>query len=293
MKPASFDYIRPKTIEEAVAALATGGGDAKVLAGGQSLVPMLNFRIANPQTLVDLNRIDGMRYLVVENGRLRIGMLARHLDLETDPKIMEQLPLLSHVAKSIAHRAIRNRGTFVGSVCHNDPSAEWPLMCTLLDAEMILQSPRGTRSVAAKDFFVGYLTTALAEDELVSEISLTVPDAGDVWGFHEFARRKGDFAIASAAAVLRVVDGKVQHARLSVGGVGASAYRDERAETVLIGHAPTTDLLRSAADAVSENADPTSDLHATAEYRRHLVGEMAMRALKDAAEKADRQGGGK
>lgn len=291
MKPAAFDYIRPSTVEEAVSALAERDGDAKVLAGGQSLVPMLNFRIAAPGALVDINRIEGMRYLTFEGDRLRIGMLTRHLDLETDPEVADRIPLLPFVAKNIAHRAIRNRGTFVGSVCHNDPSAEWPLMCTLLDGEMVLQGPAGARTVSAKEFFVGYLTTALEENELVREISLTVPDQSDGWGFHEFTRRKGDFAIASAAAVLRVSDGRIESARLALGGVAASAYRDQETEKVLIGNAPSEELWKEAAASVSANAEPTSDLHATADYRRHLAGEMAVRALRDAAAHNNQTGG--
>src|SRR6516165_707260 len=199
MKPAAFDYVPADSVAMAIDALAQAGGDGKILAGGQSLVPMLNFRLVRPSVLVDINRIPGLGFIVADEEAIRIGALTRHYQLETSPVIATHLPALSHAMTYVAHLAIRNRGTIGGSLCHADPAAELPMMALLLDAELETRPAEGVRRIAARDFFVGALTTALAETEIVTAIHLPALPPRCGWGFEEFALRAGDFAFAAAA----------------------------------------------------------------------------------------------
>ncbi|MEM7017259.1 MAG: FAD binding domain-containing protein [Pseudomonadota bacterium] len=284
MKPAKFEYTKPASIEEALSLLTESGDDAKVLAGGQSLVPMMNLRLMRPERIVDINGLSSERFVHIEDNAINIGMLARHADFENNSALDAKLPVLGHVVKDIAHRAIRNRGTFAGSLSHNDPSAEWPLMAVLLDAEITLQNAESTRQLTAKDFLVSYLTTALEPDELLCNVSIPVPDANWGWAFTEFNRRLGDFAIASAAAFIGLKDGQIEHARLALGGVDYTAHRQTDVEAMLIGEVPNDELWAEAGALVSKTVDPSSDLQATAMFRRHLSNELTQRVLTEAAQ---------
>ena len=282
MKPAKFDYVVPRTLEEATAALATANGDGKILAGGQSLVPMLNFRLLKPALLVDINRIPGLAFIEEEPQAIRVGALIRHRQLETSPIIARHLPVLSEAMKHVAHLAIRNRGTIGGSLAHADPAAELPMLARLLDAELVISSCSGTRRVAASDFFKDALTVDLTDDDIVTEIALPKLTPGTGWAFEEVSRRAGDFALAATAVTIGVTDGAVSEARIAVTGVGSKPLRISEAETLLVGHAPNAELIAEVSTLVRALVEPNTDLHASAGYRRHLIGVLVGRAL-DAA----------
>ena len=233
MKPPVFDYIAPTSIETAVAALAEAGGDGKILAGGQSLMPMLNFRLLRPSILVDINRIPGLGFIEEATDRLRIGALTRHFALETSPLVARHLPVLSCAMTHVAHLAIRNRGTIGGSLSHADPAAELPMMALLLDAKLHIASASGTRVAAAREFFLDTMTVDLDGTELLTEIVLPKLPPHTGWGFEEVARRHGDFALAAVAATLTVSDGKIAQARIALTGVGPTALRAAAAEVAV------------------------------------------------------------
>ena len=277
MKPAAFEYIVADSVEMAVASLAQAG-DAKIIAGGQSLVPMLNFRLLRPSVLVDINRIPDIAYVREDGGVIRIGALTRHHRLETSPVIARHFPVLTEAMAHVAHLAIRNRGTIGGSLSHADPAAELPMMALLLDAELRVVSASGARTVAARDFFRDALSVDLAEDEIVTEVVLPkLPNTG--WGFAEVARRSGDFALAAVAATLTLSDGKIARARVAMTGVAPTARRVTEAERLLIGQRLDDGVDSDVIEAVRAASEPPTDLHASAEYRRHLVGVLAGRAL--------------
>jgi CO/xanthine dehydrogenase FAD-binding subunit len=277
MKPAAFEYIVADSVEMAVASLAQAG-DAKIIAGGQSLVPMLNFRLLRPSVLVDINRIPDLAYVREDGGVIRIGALTRHHRLETSPVIARHFPVLTEAMAHVAHLAIRNRGTIGGSLSHADPAAELPMMALLLDAELRVVSASGARTVAARDFFRDALSVDLAEDEIVTEVVLPkLPNTG--WGFAEVARRSGDFALAAVAATLTLSDGKIARARVAMTGVAPTARRVTEAERLLIGQRLDDGVDSDVIEAVRAASEPPTDLHASAEYRRHLVGVLAGRAL--------------
>ena len=281
MKPAAFEYIVADSVEMAVASLAQAG-DAKIIAGGQSLVPMLNFRLLRPSVLVDINRIPNLAYVREDGGVVRIGALTRHHQLETSPVIARHFPVLTEAMAHVAHLAIRNRGTIGGSLSHADPAAELPMMALLLDAELRVVSAKGARTVAARDFFRDALSVDLAEDEIVTEVVLPKlpPDTG--WGFAEVARRSGDFALAAVAVTLTLSDGKIAQARIAMTGVAPTARRVTEAEMLLIGQRLDDGVDSDVIEAVRAATEPPTDLHASAEYRRHLVGVLAGRALAGA-----------
>jgi len=277
MKPAAFEYIVADSVEMAVASLAQAG-DAKIIAGGQSLVPMLNFRLLRPSVLVDINRIPNLAYVREDGGVVRIGALTRHHQLETSPVIARHFPVLTEAMAHVAHLAIRNRGTIGGSLSHADPAAELPMMALLLDAELRVVSASGARTVAARDFFRDALSVDLAEDEIVTEVVLPkLPNTG--WGFAEVARRSGDFALAAVAVTLTLSDGKIAQARIAMTGVAPTARRVTEAEMLLIGQRLDDGVDSDVIEAVRAATEPPTDLHASAEYRRHLVGVLAGRAL--------------
>jgi len=287
MKPAAFDYIAADSIAMAVAALAQAGDDAKIIAGGQSLVPMLNFRMLRPSILVDINRIAGLDVIDETSDAIRIGALTRHYQLETSPLIARNLPVLSRAMTHVAHLAIRNRGTIGGSLAHADPAAELPMMALLLDAELRVASGCGERTVAARDFFLGALTVDLAPGEIITGIELPKLQPHTGWGFEEVARRHGDFALAAVAATLTVSNGAIEQARIALTGVGPTALRATKAEGLLIGHALEPDLTHRVIDAVRATIEPETDLHASSDYRRHLAGVLTGRALAAARRRAN------
>jgi CO/xanthine dehydrogenase FAD-binding subunit len=286
MKPPAFKYIAARTVDEALGLLGSEGERAKILAGGQSLTPMLNFRLAHPEVLVDINRIKELEFVTERDGGLAIGCLTRHRTIETSSSIRKQYPILSAAAEQVAHVAIRTRGTFGGSLAHADPAAEFPVIALLLDATMNLRGPKGTRSLPAKEFFVNLFSTALQPDELLVEVRIPRWPAGRGWGFHELSRRPGDFAIAIVAAAVTMERGKFKEVRIGMGGVGPTALRASKAEQLLKDQAPDDGALQAAGQAASEASDPPDDIHGSAEFRRHAVEVLTRRALKDAVERA-------
>ena len=286
MKPASFDYIAADSLDMAVAALAAAGADAKIIAGGQSLVPMLNFRLLRPSILVDINRIPGLAFIAETENDIRVGALTRHHQLETSPVIARHLPVLSCAMTHVAHLAIRNRGSIGGSLSHGDPAAELPMLALLLDAELHIASASAKRTIAARDFFLDALTVDLAGGDIVTEIALPKLPPQTGWGFAEVARRRGDFALAAVAVILTVVAGAIAQARIALTGVGPTALRAVAAEALLVGHALEPDQTSRAIDGVRAAIEPETDLHASADYRRHLAGVLTGRALAAAWRRA-------
>jgi CO/xanthine dehydrogenase FAD-binding subunit len=287
MKPPAFDYIAADSIAMAVEALAQAGDDAKIIAGGQSLVPMLNFRMLRPSILVDINRIAGLDVIEETGEAIRVGALTRHYQLETSPLIARHLPVLSCAMTHVAHLAIRNRGTIAGSLAHADPAAELPMMALLLDAELRVASASGERTIAARDFFLGALTVDLAASEIVTEVMLPKLPRRTGWGFEEVARRHGDFALAAVAATLTMSGGAIEQARIALTGVGPTALRATEAEGLLIGRTLEPDLASRVIAAVRATIKPETDLHASSDYRRHLAGVLTGRALVAAWRRAN------
>src|SRR5574338_829492 len=233
MKPAAFEYVVADSVVQAVTALSKAGGEAKILAGGQSLVPMLNFRLVRPAILVDINRIPGLAFIEETHNTIRVGALTRHHQLETSPLVARHLPVLASAMTHVAHLAIRNRGTIGGSLSHADPAAELPMMALLLNARLHVVSGKGERTVAASEFFRDALTVDLTEDEMVTEIHLSKLPPATGWGFEEVARRAGDFALAAVAATVTVSGGKVAEAGIALTGVGPTPVRAQKAEALL------------------------------------------------------------
>ena len=287
MKPPAFEYLAASSVEEAVAALAAHDGDAKVIAGGQSLVPMLNFRLLEPALLIDINRVPGLSFIETDGDGLRIGALTRHHALETSDLVRERFPVLSEAMRHVAHLAIRNRGTIGGSLSHADPAAELPMMTMLLDATVIAAGSNSTREIPASDFFEGALATTLGQDEMVTEIRFPPLAAGTGWGFEEIAQRAGDYALAAAAATVTLSGSTAGEVRLAMTGVGETPLRIGDAETALIGTAFAESDIENAVAAVAEAVDPMSDVHASADYRRHLAQALARRVLASAWRRAN------
>ncbi|MBV8753371.1 MAG: xanthine dehydrogenase family protein subunit M [Hyphomicrobiales bacterium] len=286
MKPVAFDYVLAESIDTTVAALAAAGGEAKILAGGQSLVPMLNFRLLRPAILVDINRIPDLAFIDERADHIAIGALTRHYRLETSPIIAEHFPVVAEAMRHVAHLAIRNRGTIGGSLSHADPAAELPMLALLLDATLHVVSPTGPRAIAAWDFFLGPLTVDLAADEMLTRV--TIPKLPPVtgWSFVEVARRTGDFALAAVAVTLTLRDGLIGEARIAMTGIDETPKRADEAEALLAGRKLTADLIDAAIAAVRANVNPPTDLHASSDYRRHLIGVLTGRALADAWRRA-------
>jgi CO/xanthine dehydrogenase FAD-binding subunit len=279
MKPPEFDYIVATDCDTAVAALARAGGEAKILAGGQSLMPMLNFRLLHPSILVDINRIPGLGFIDETPDSIRIGALTRHFQLETSSLIAQHFPVLSCAVAHVGHLAIRNRGTIGGSLSHADPAAELPMMAVLLDATLRIVSAAGSRSAAARDFFLDAMTVDLNGTELLTEVVLPKLPAQTGWGFEEIVRRHGDFALAAAAATLTLSGNEIVQARIALTGVGPTPLRAADAESLLVGRGFDESLCRRAIAAVREAISPETDLHASADLRRHLAGVLTSRAL--------------
>jgi CO/xanthine dehydrogenase FAD-binding subunit len=280
MKPAPFEYHRPDTVDEALALLAQHGWDAKLLAGGQSLVPAMNFRLAQPGVLIDLNRIPGLDYIRERDGGLRIGTMARQGVAERSGLIARAAPLVAEALPLVAHPQIRNRGTMGGSIAHADPAAELPAVMLALDARFHVMGPNGSRTVAADEFFTGLFATALEHDEMLGEIEIPPQAARPGWSFMEISRRHGDFALAGLAVSLSVDgDGKGDGARIALLGVGEGPTLARGAADALAGAAPGPDAFRAAAEAARAEVDPPADIHASSDYRRHLVGVLVERAL--------------
>ena len=281
MKPASFAYHRAGSVPEAVALLAELGDEAKILAGGLSLVPMMNFRLARPSALVDVTRIPGLNYLRPGPEGLRVGALTTHRAVETtvDPVVLADFAVLPQAARWIGHYPIRARGTFGGSLAHADPASEWCLLAVLLGALVVLHGPGGQRTVPAAEFLLGYYSTAAEPDEMITEVVLPRPAGRAV--LTEFAQRAGDFAIVAAAVLADIADGTVRSAGVVVGGVGPLPARIDT--TGLAGQSATPQTWRAAGELAAAQVEPSSDSHGSAEYRKRLTATLVSRALAQAA----------
>lgn len=290
MKPAPFEYYAPTQRHEALALLTESGFDAKILAGGQSLVPAMNFRLARPSILIDVNGINdlfGVR--ITEGGSLLLGAMTRQRELERSPLLAEHAPLIAEAMPHIAHPQIRNRGTIGGSLAHADPAAELPALAVALNARLHLQSQSGERWLSAADFFLGVLTTALEPEEMLVEVEIPALPARTGTAFDEVARRHGDYAMAGAAAVVTLDNnGLIAESTLVLMAVGDAPIR-VRAIEALRGQQPTPEIIHEAAESIDNKIDPPNDLHATAAYRRHLVKSLARTTLTRAIARARQQ----
>lgn len=279
MKPPRFDYHAPESLAEALDLLADSGPDARILAGGQSLVPVLNFRLARPQVLIDINRIPELAGIEDRGDRLVIGAMTRQREIETSDSVARAVPLLHEATRYVAHLPIRTRGTIGGSIANADPAAEDPAVAAALEATMVCRSRRGERRIAAAGFFVDVLTTALEPDEMLVAVEFPgIPDGAGA-AFAEISRRDGDFALAGVAAQITVSNGWVSDARIAACGVGPAPMRFRNAEEILLDSAGEPETMDAAADAVAASCDPHDDVHASAAYRRQLAAAMTRRAL--------------
>ena len=284
MKPAPFIRHTPRSVDAAIAALGEyASQDGRVLAGGQSLVPIMAFRMARPAHLIDINEVAGLDRLAVEDDTLSIGALVRHAAFHRPVAAGPLGPLLSYVARHIAHYPIRMRGTFCGSLAHADPSSEWCLVAATLGGQLVARSVRGERIIAAADFLEGIMSTALAEDELLCEARLPLLPDDSRFGFYEFSRRAGDFAMAAALVTYRLEGGVIADARVGLGGAEDRPRRIAQAEAALNGQPPDDKAFRAAAEIAAEVIDPLEDAQTSADYRRDLVRAVTRRALEHAA----------
>ena len=284
MKLPPFDYASPATLVEAIALLAGGGGNAKALAGGQSFVPVMAFRLASPSLVVDLRKVPGLDRIDIDAAGVRLGAKVRWRDILDDARLGTAHPLLQAAISHVAHYQIRNRGTAGGSLAHADPAAEMPGIAVACDAQLVLTGPSGTRIVPAVKFFTGALSTVLRYDELITEIRLPPWPAARRWAFEEFALRRGDFAIAGLAAFYdEDAAGRATNAHIGVIGACTQPHRLANAEAALNGKKVDAAAIQSAATAASAEVDPPSDLHAGADYRRSLVATLLERALRRAS----------
>ena len=289
MKPASFDYFRAEKIDDALMALAANS-ESQVLAGGQSLIAMMNLRLAKPGSLIDINRLTDLDYIRPEGDELAIGALTRHTTAATSTVIAEFCPLMTAAYDHIAHRAVRNRGSVGGNLCHADPSSENPAVAIASGATLVLKSAEGERRVAAEDFFLGLYETAAQQNELLTEIRIPKAPTHQGWSFQETSTRKGDFALVGIAATLDCPNGTCTDARIVAVGVGERAMRLDAAEAAITGAAMNDTGLTSAAVAARDSVDPPSDFHADSEFRRDLVFSLTKRALSEAHGRCGKEG---
>lgn len=283
MIPPAFDYVAPRSVGEAISLLSTLGDDAKLLAGGHSLLPMMKLRFAQPGTLIDINRIPELRGISEEGGVIRIGAMTTETELINSKLLQDRLPLLPEAAKLIADPQVRNRGTIGGDIAHGDPGNDHPAIAMALDATFVLQGPNGERQVQAVDFFHGTYMTELAENEILTAILIQPFASGTGYCYQKLKRKTGDWATAGAAVVLRLSGGVVTHARIGLTNVAPTALRATAAEAALMGQALTTATLDAVVKAVREACDPAEDLRGDAEYKTAMAGEMTRRAILAAA----------
>jgi len=283
MKASRFDYVRPAGLEAAIAFLSEHGEEAKLIAGGQSLVPMLAFRLAAPRFLVDIGRLTELKQLVIDANGVTLGALTRWRDIERNEELQRAHPLLVEAVRHVAHYQIRNRGTVGGSLAHADPAAEMPGIAVACEAEITVAGPRGRRTIPAREFFLGALTTALQPDEIIVALRLPPWRAGRHWAFREFARRRGDFALAGIALFYDLADGRAVNAHAGAIGVADTPLRLPAVEAAINGHIVDEEIVRAAAAAAAASVDPDDDIHAPGEYRRALLGTLTERALASAS----------
>jgi carbon-monoxide dehydrogenase medium subunit len=283
MIPAAFAYARPTTVDEALRAVAEGGEDVKIMAGGQSLIPVMRLRLAAPETVVDLTKVAELRGVREEEDAIVIGAMTTHSDVLSDPLIARYAPLIAEATETVADRQVRHRGTFGGALAHADPAGDLPAVALALDAQFVLAAPGGRRTVPAAEFFVDYLTTALEEGELLVEIR--VPKLHGTWGMHyeKFNRVAQAWSIVAVAAAVRREDGRIAEARIGLTNMGPTPLRASAVEAALVGVEATPEAVAAAAERAAEGTSPSSDLNAQADYRRHLATVLTRRAVAAAA----------
>jgi aerobic carbon-monoxide dehydrogenase medium subunit len=283
MIPPAFDYHAPRSVGEALSLLGTLGSDAKLLAGGHSLLPMMKLRFAQPAHLIDLNRIPALRGIREDGGDIVIGAMTVENELIASPLLRAKVPLLAEAARLIADPQVRNRGTIGGDIAHGDPANDHPALAIALDATLVLEGPRGQRGVKADSFFVGTYATALADDEILVAVRVPALPAGTGWAYEKLKRKTGDWATAAAAVVLRQAGGKVTHARIALTNVGPTALRAADAEKALLGQALSDATIAAAAKAAMAITDPAADLRGDVAYKTAMAGQMVQRAIRAAA----------
>ncbi|MEU8121598.1 xanthine dehydrogenase family protein subunit M [Spirillospora sp. NPDC049024] len=283
MIPATFDYVRPASLDDAVQALADAGEDAKVLAGGQSLMPLLRLRLAYPDALIDLDRIDALREIRDEGDSVFIGAMATHHQVLRDPLVREHVPLIVEATETVADPAVRHRGTFGGSLAHADPAGDLPAVALALDAVLLVRSARGEREIPASEFFVDWMTSAMEPDELL--VGVRVPKLGAGWGVHyeKFHRTAQAWAIVGIACAVRRNGDGVEEARIALTNMGPTPVRASAVETAVRGGSVSEDTFRTAAAQAAAGTEPPTDLHGSSEYRAHLATVLTARALAAAA----------
>jgi carbon-monoxide dehydrogenase medium subunit len=283
MFPAKFDYHAPTSLDEAIKLLAAGDGDVKVLAGGHSLLPLMKLRLAQPQALVDIGRIQGLSGIRVEGDTVVIGAMTTHAEIESSPELKQRLPILAECASVIGDLQVRNRGTLGGSLAHADPAGDFPAVILALDAELKARGPNGERTIRAGDFFVDMLTSALEPAEILTEIRIKTSASGTGGAYLKMDHPASHYALTGVAAVLSVQNGQIADARVAVTGVGPKAYRATGVEAALKGQPATAETFAKAAERAADGQDPLDDLHASSEYRAHLARVYTRRALEKAA----------
>ncbi len=286
MFPAAFDYRAPTTLDEALAVLAERGDDAKVMAGGQSLIPLLKLRFAQPALVLDIGRLPKLNVVTRQDGRLSIGALVRHVDVERDGNLAKTLPLLAEAAHWIADPLVRNRGTVAGSVCHADPSGDWGSVMLALGAEVVARSKKGERTIPVAEFFQGPFTTALKADEVVTEIRIPIPAGSAGGAYNKLERKVGDFATVAVAVQVELRGEKVAKAGIGLTSVGATNIKATEAEKALAGHEPTDEVIREAARLAAAAAEPKDDMRGTAAYKKDVVRVFVQRGLHTAIGRA-------
>jgi aerobic carbon-monoxide dehydrogenase medium subunit len=282
MKPAAFDYFAPRAVDDVMALLKRYGSDARLLAGGQTLLPLMNFRLATPEVIIDLNRIPELAFITVVEGQVHIGAMTRQRALEFSPIIAQELPLLREAIKMVGHLPTRSRGTIGGSLANADSAAEIPMVLQVLEGEVLVLGPNGGRTIPAAELVLDAMTTSLADDEMLAEVRFPVMPSEARFAIEEFSRRHGDFAIAAVAAMLVVKDGRCEKARIATAGVSSFSSRLTAAEEALEGRAVDADAIKKAARAAADAVEPVSDRNASEEYRRHLTKVLTARVLKRA-----------
>ncbi|MEH7111717.1 xanthine dehydrogenase family protein subunit M [Neobacillus niacini] len=287
MKPPKFSYLRPNNLLEALEMLAEYGDEAKIMSGGQSLIPLLNMRLSTPAYIIDIGRVEELKGIRDEEDTIVIGGMTRHADVEKSPLIREKCPLLSEGIRWVGHNQIRTRGTIGGSIAHADPSAELPCMLTALRGEIVIVSNEEEMIFSPQEFFLSYLLTSLEPNQLVKEIRFPKIKKGSGYAFEEVARRHGDFALVEVAAVIELnTDGTIADAKIALGGANSVPFIPEETEGFLIGKLPDDSILKEAAVLQLDELDPEGDIHGSKEYRRYLSGVLLERALYKAVERA-------
>ena len=287
MIPPSFEYHRPSTVDEAIGLLSSLGSEAKILAGGHSLLPMMKLRFAQPEHLVDINRIPELKGVRVIGDDIVIGAMTSENAIIADPVLNEKVPLLPEAARLIADPIVRNRGTIGGDIAHGDPANDHPAIALACDAVMTIAGPEGIRQVAASDFFLGTYWTALEENDILTAITMKAFPTGAGYSYKKLKRKIGDWATAACAVVVSLSGGKIDHVRITLTNLGSTALRAHDAEEVLLGQTATTDLIKQAADRAMAICDPAEDLRGDPEYKTAMAGQMVQRAISEALSRAN------